>query len=97
LPAGAPSVVASIANAGARSSAADSSAGAEVVGPDGQALTAELRAGEGVRATAGIAAETTQRVLAGAKPGAWTAGHLFGPALVTDATGAQVTLNGQPA
>ena len=49
--------------------------------------------GEGVRATAAIAAETTQRVLAGVKPGAWTAGQLFGAALVTDATGAQVTLN----
>ena len=97
LASGAANVVAYIANPAARSSATDSYAWAEVVGPDGQALTAELRAGEGVRATAGIAAETTQRVLAGAKPGAWTAGHLFGPALVTDATGAQVTVNGQPA
>ncbi len=52
-----------------------------------------LRAGEGVRATAAIAAETTRRVLAGAKPGAWTVGQLFGAALVTDATGAQVTVH----
>jgi pimeloyl-ACP methyl ester carboxylesterase len=29
--------------------------------------------------------------------GAWTAGQLFGAALVTDATGAQVTINRQPA
>ena len=70
---------------------------AEAVGPDGHTSTAELRAGEGVRATAAIAAETTQRVLAGAKPGAWTAGQLFGATLVTDSTGAQVTVNGQPA
>jgi len=54
-------------------------------------------AGEGVRATAAIAAETARRVLAGAKPGAWTPGRLFGAALVTDATGAQVTVNGQSA
>ncbi len=68
----------------------------EVTGPDGHTVTAELRLGEGVRATAAIAAETTKRVLAGVKPGAWTAGQLFGADLVTDATGAQVTLNGQP-
>jgi short subunit dehydrogenase-like uncharacterized protein len=54
-------------------------------------------AGEGVRATAAIAAETARRVLAGTKPGAWTPGQLFGAALVADATGAQVTVNGQPA
>ena len=74
----------------------DSYTWAEVVGPDGQTVTAELHAGEGVRATAAIAAETTRRVLAGAKPGAWTAGQRFGAALVTDATGAQVTVNRQP-
>ena len=68
-----------------------------IVGSDGQTLTAELRTGEGVRATAAIAAETTQRVLAGVKAGAWSVGQLFGAALVTDATGAQVTLNRQPA
>ena len=33
-----------------------------------------------------------KRVLAGARPGAWTPGQLFGAALVTDATGAQVTV-----
>lgn len=27
----------------------------------------------------------------------WTQGQLFGAAFVTDATGAQVTVNGQPA
>ena len=69
---------------------------AEAVPPDGQTVTAELRAGEGVRAAAAIAAETTRRVLAGVKPGAWTPGRLFGAALVTDATGARVTVNGQP-
>jgi cellulase/cellobiase CelA1 len=89
--------VAYIANPAARSSGNDSYTWAEVSGPDGRTLTAELHTGEGVRATAAIAAETTQRVLAGATPGAWTAGQLFGAALVTDATGAEVTVNGQPA
>jgi saccharopine dehydrogenase (NAD+, L-lysine-forming) len=97
LASGAANVVAYIANPTAHSSGTDSYTWAEVVGPDGQTVTAELRVGEGVRATAAIAAETTQRVLAGAKPGAWTAGQLFGAALVTDATSAQVTVNGQPA
>jgi len=85
--------VAYIASPAAHSSATDSYTWAEVSGPDGHTLTAELHTGEGVRATAAIAAETTQRVLAGVKPGAWTAGQLFGAALVTDATGAHVTLN----
>jgi short subunit dehydrogenase-like uncharacterized protein len=49
-----------------------------------------------VQATAAIAAETARRVLAGAEPGAWTPGRLFGSALVTDATGAHLTLNGAP-
>src|SRR5512133_60854 len=97
LASGAANVVAYIANPTAHNSGTDSCTWAEVVGPDGQTVTAELRAGEGVRATAAIAAETTQRVLAGVEPGAWTAGQLFGTALVTDATGAQVTVNGQPA
>jgi saccharopine dehydrogenase (NAD+, L-lysine-forming) len=94
LASGAANVVAYIANPAAHSSGTDSYAWAEVTGPGGQALTAELHTGEGVRATAAIAAETAQRVLAGAEPGAWTAGRLFGAALVTDATGAQVTMNG---
>ena len=65
--------------------------------PDGHIAVAELVAGEGVRSTAAIAAETQdQRVLAGVAPGAWTPGQLFGAALVTDATGAQITVNGQP-
>jgi short subunit dehydrogenase-like uncharacterized protein len=79
----------------AHSSGTSSYTWAEVTGPGGQTVTAELHTGEGVRATAAIAAETTQRVLAGVKPGAWTAGQLFGAALVTDATGAQVTVNRQ--
>ena len=74
-----------------------SCAWAEVVTPDGSSAVAELQTGDGLRATAAIAAETTRRVLAGAAPGAWTAGRLFGPALVTDATGATVTVNGRPA
>ena len=97
LASGAANVVAYTVNPTARGGGTGSYTWAEVTGPDGQTLTAELRTGEGVRATAAIAAETIQRVLAGAKPGAWTAGQLFGAALVTDATGAQVTVNGQPA
>jgi saccharopine dehydrogenase (NAD+, L-lysine-forming) len=97
LASGAADIVAYIADPTAPSSGTDSFTWAEVVAPDGHTAVAELRAGEGVRATAAIAAETTQRVLAGAAPGAWTPGLLFGAALVTDATGAQVTLNGQPA
>jgi len=56
-----------------------------------------LLTGEGLRATAVIAAETTRRVLAGAPPGAWTTGSLFGPTLVIDATGARVTVDGRSA
>jgi Saccharopine dehydrogenase NADP binding domain len=97
LASGAANVVAYIANPAARSSGTDSYTWAEVTGPGGHALTAELHTGEGARATAAIAAETTQRVRAGVKPGAWTAGKLFGAALVTDATGAHVSVNGQPA
>jgi saccharopine dehydrogenase (NAD+, L-lysine-forming) len=97
LASGAANVVAYIANPAAHSSGTDSYTWAEVSGPGGRTLTAELHTGEGVRATAAIAAETTQRVLAGVKPGAWTAGQLFGAALVTDATGAQVTVNSQSA
>jgi short subunit dehydrogenase-like uncharacterized protein len=96
LASGAANVVAYIANPAANRSGTDSYTWAEVVGPGGRTLTAELHTGEGVRATAAIAAETTRRVLAGAKPGAWTVGQLFGATLVTDATGAQVTVNGQP-
>jgi cellulase/cellobiase CelA1 len=97
LASGAANVVAYIANPAAHSSGTDSYTWAEASGPDGHAFTAELHTGEGVRATAAIAAETTQRVLAGVKPGAWTAGQLFGAALVADATGAQVTVNSQSA
>ena len=97
LASGAANVVAYIPAPTAHNRGTDSYTWAEVVGPDGQTVTAELRTGEGVHATAAIAAEITQRVLAGVAPGAWTAGQLFGAALVTDATGAQVTVNRQPA
>jgi short subunit dehydrogenase-like uncharacterized protein len=91
LASGAANVVAYIASPAANRGGTDSYTWAEVSGPDGRTFTAELHTGEGVRATAAIAAETARRVLAGVKPGAWTAGQLFGAALVTDATGAQVT------
>ncbi|HEY1320534.1 MAG TPA: saccharopine dehydrogenase NADP-binding domain-containing protein [Streptosporangiaceae bacterium] len=91
LASGAANVVAYIPNPTARGSGTGSYTWAEVSWPGGRTATAELHTGEGVHATAAIAAETTQRVLAGVKPGAWTAGQLFGAALVTDATGAHVT------
>jgi Saccharopine dehydrogenase NADP binding domain len=97
LASGAPNVVAYVADPTAHSSGTDSYAWAELAGPGGQTVTAELHTGEGVRATAAIAAETTQRVLGGVNPGAWTAGQLFGATLVTDSTGAEVTVNGKPA
>ena len=68
LASGAANVVAYIANPTAHGSGTDSYTWAEVTGPDGRTVTAELRVGEGVRATAAIAAETTQRVLAGLSP-----------------------------
>ena len=52
----------------------------------------EMSASEFRTCDSAIAAETARRVLAGARPGAWTPGQLFGAALVTDATGAQVTV-----
>src|SRR5690242_10052397 len=61
LASGAANVVAYIADPAAPGSADGSYAWAEAVGPGGQALTAELRAGEGVLATAAIAAETARR------------------------------------
>jgi saccharopine dehydrogenase (NAD+, L-lysine-forming) len=97
LASGAVNVVAYVPNPAAHRGGTDSFTWAEAVGPDGQTVTAELRAGEGVHATAAIAAETTQRVLAGNAPGAWTPGRLFGAALVTDATNAHVIMNGRPA
>jgi len=68
---------------------------AEAAGPGGRPVTAGLRVGDGVRATVTIAAEITRRVLARVKPGVWIAGRLFGAALVTGATGARVTMDGQ--
>ncbi len=97
LASGAASVVAYISNPAAHPGGTDSWTWAEVTGPDGRVACAELQTGDGVLATAAIAAETTARVLAGAAPGAWTPGALFGAGLVTDATGARVTMNGQPA
>jgi hypothetical protein len=94
---GAPDVVAYVADPAAPASTPESVARAEVVASDGTTAVAELVAGDGLRAMAAIAAETTARVLAGAAPGAWTAGRLLGPALITRATGARVTVNGQPA
>jgi hypothetical protein len=96
LASGAANVVAYIANPAGPPSSGGSCTWAEVTAPDGQIAVAELLAGEGVRSTAAIAAETARRVLAGVAPGAWTPGQLFGAALVTDATGAQVTVDGQP-
>jgi hypothetical protein len=93
---GAPDVVAYIADPGSPTSGPDSCAWAEVVASDGTSAVAELVAGEGLRAMAAIAAETTARVLTGAAPGAWTAARLLGPALITRATGAQVTVDGRP-
>ncbi|MFL6026935.1 MAG: saccharopine dehydrogenase NADP-binding domain-containing protein [Friedmanniella sp.] len=94
---GAPDVVAYIADPAAPVSVPDSAAWAEVVAADGTTTAAELVAGDGLRAMAAIAAETTARVLAGAAPGAWTAGRLLGPALITRAIGAQVIVDGVPA
>src|SRR3954447_15988521 len=94
---GAADVVAYVTDPAAPGSGTDSLAWAEVLTADGDVAVAELVAGEGVRETAAIAAETTRRVLAGVAPGAWTPGHLFGASLVTDATGARVTLDAPPA
>jgi hypothetical protein len=93
---GAPDVVAYVADPAEPISGTGSCAWAEVITPNGGSAAVELLTGEGLRATAAIAAETTQRVLGGAPAGAWTAGRLFGPALVTDATGAQVTVRRRP-
>jgi saccharopine dehydrogenase (NAD+, L-lysine-forming) len=97
LASGAPNVVAYIADPTASIAGTASCTWAEVAAPDGHTAVAELTTGEGLRATAAIAAETTRRVLAGVAPGAWTPGQLFGADLVTDATSAQVTISGQPA
>jgi short subunit dehydrogenase-like uncharacterized protein len=88
--------VAYIASPTAHATGTNSYTWAEVATAEGDTAVAELMAGEGVRATAAIAAETALRVLAGAAPGGWTPGRLFGAGLVTDATKAQVTVNGQP-
>lgn len=69
LASGAANVVAYIADPAAPSSGTGSCTWAEVIAPGGRIAVAELVAGEGVRATAAIAAETARRVLAGAKQG----------------------------
>jgi short subunit dehydrogenase-like uncharacterized protein len=97
LASGSANVVAYIESPEVQNGGTGSYTWAEVVSPDGRIAQAELTTGEGVRATAAIAAETARRVFAGAAPGAWTPGRLFGAALVTDATGAQVTISGRPA
>jgi short subunit dehydrogenase-like uncharacterized protein len=94
---GAPDVVAYIADPTAPTGGAGSYAWAEVVTSAGDRAVAELATGDGLTATAAIAAGTTQHVLAGVWPGAWTAGRLLGPAVLTDAIGATVTVDGPPA
>jgi short subunit dehydrogenase-like uncharacterized protein len=94
---GAPDVVAYVADPAEPVSGTGSFAWAEVTDSDGNSAVAELAVGEGLRATAAIAAETVVHVLAGAAPGAWTAGRLLGPTLVTRTTGAQVSVDGQRA
>ena len=94
LASGAANVVAYVESPAAPSGGSGSCTWAEAVSPEGRIAEAELATGEGVGATAAIAAETARRVLAGAAPGAWTPGRLFGASLVTDATGAQVTIGG---
>jgi short subunit dehydrogenase-like uncharacterized protein len=91
---GAADVVAYVADPSSPASGIGSWAWVEVVWPDGRIAVAELEAGDGLRATAAIAAETTRRVLAGVAPGAWTAARLLGPDVVTAAIGARVTVDG---
>jgi len=90
---GAPEVVAYVPEPSARGADTASYAWAEVTWPDGRVDTAELRLGDGNRATAAIAAETTARVLAQDGSGAWTPCRRFGAALVTDATDATVIVH----
>jgi short subunit dehydrogenase-like uncharacterized protein len=90
---GAAEVVAYVPEPSERGVEAASYAWAEVTWPDGRVDTAELRLGDGNRATAAIAAETTARVLAEDGAGAWTPCRRFGAALVTEATDATVTVH----
>lgn len=82
---GAPEVIAYVA--ADRGTEDASHTWAEVTWPDGRSAAAELRLGDGSQATVAIAAETAERVLAGAAAGAWTPCRLFGAELLTDATG----------
>jgi len=91
---GAADVVAYVADPSSPGAGTGSCAWAEVVSPGGRIAVAELVAGDGLHATAAIAAETTRRVLAGVAPGAWTAARLLGTDVVTAAAGARVTVDG---
>jgi saccharopine dehydrogenase (NAD+, L-lysine-forming) len=94
---GAPDVLAYVPEPSERGAESASYAWAEVTWPDGRVDTAELQLGDGNRATAAIAAETTARVLARNGSGAWTPCRRFGAALVTEATDARVAVNGTAA
>jgi short subunit dehydrogenase-like uncharacterized protein len=89
----APEVVAYVPEPSDRGTDTASYAWAEVSWPGGRVDTAELRLGDGNRATAAIAAETTARVLAQDGAGAWTPCRRFGAALVTDGTDATFTVH----
>jgi short subunit dehydrogenase-like uncharacterized protein len=93
----APAVIAYVPDLSARGADGASYAWAEVTWPDGRVETAELRLGDGNRATAAIAAETTARVLGQDGAGAWTPCQRYGAALVTEATDATVTVHGTAA
>jgi short subunit dehydrogenase-like uncharacterized protein len=92
LVSGAPHVVAYVPEPAERGSGEASYAWAEVTWPDGSVRVAELRLGDGNRATAAIAAETAARVLHEGGTGVWTPCHRFGVALVTDSTEAVVMM-----
>jgi short subunit dehydrogenase-like uncharacterized protein len=94
---GAPEVLAYVPEPSERGSASVSYAWAEVTWPDGRVESAELRLGDGNRATAAIAAETAARVLREGGAGAWTPCRRFGAALVTEAADARVVVNGAAA
>ena len=78
LASGAANVVAYIENPAAHGGGTDSYTWAEVVSPDARIAAAELRTGEGVRATAAIAAETTRRA-GRSLARRMDPGQLFGP------------------
>jgi NAD(P)-dependent dehydrogenase (short-subunit alcohol dehydrogenase family) len=92
LASGAANVSAYFADPGRRADdGADSYAYAEVVAGSGRRLAAQARVDDGVRAGAAYAAEVARRILAGAPPGAFTPGRLFGKDLFAAATGATLS------